>query len=196
MTLDLAKQPIRAMEPHIVERLRLAFPEKVFALERIPQVMTIAEFKRVAHLAPFIGLAWTGLKPDSDNNRITKGAMLWRLVLIYKASSTLEARFKGDARGVGLDAMTDVAVVLMNGWTLPNIGTSHVTLANSVIADGWTDDAIVIAQVDFEIRFTSTLAVYKLLTPADFAAIGASWNVQPAIEGAPTPGDDIDLPQN
>ncbi|MFC3074689.1 hypothetical protein [Shinella pollutisoli] len=195
MALDLARQPIRTMAPKIVERLRLAFPEKDFTIERIPQVLTLKEFERLSRLSPFIGLAWTGFKPDGDNNRITKGVMLWRLILIFKASSSLETRFKGDARGLGLDAMVDVSIVLMNGAEFPGIGTSHVTLANSVIADGWTDDALVIAQVDFEVRFTSTPAVYKLVDLADFAAIGASWIVNPAVEGAPSPADDIDLTQ-
>ena len=196
MVLDLAHQPIRAMEPMITERLRLAFPAKDFTIDRIPQTLTIKEFERLSKLSPFIGLAWTGFKPDGENNRITKGAMLWRLVLIFKASNTLQTRFKGDARGLGLDAMIDVAIVLMNGWTLPGIGSSHVTLANSVIADGWTDDSIVIAQVDFEIRFSSTLAIYKILTPADFLAIGAAWAVEPEVEGAPEVSDEIQLPQN
>jgi len=195
MALDLAHQPIRAMEPLITERLRLAFPEKVFAIERIPQVLTIKEFERLSRLSPFIGLAWTGFKPDGANNRITKGVMLWRLVLVFKASSGLETRFKGDQRGLGLDAMIDVAIVLMNGWTLPGIGTSHVTLANSVIADGHSDDAMVIAQVDFEIRFASTIAIYKIFTPEDFVSIGATWAVQPAVDGAPEVSDEIQLPQ-
>lgn len=193
--LDLARQPIRTMEPKIVERLRLAFPAHDFTIERIPQTLTLKEFERLARLTPFIGLAWTGFKPDGDNNRITKGAMLWRLVLVFKASSGLETRFKGDARGLGLDAMVDVSIVLLNGAELPGIGTSHVTLANSVIADGWTDDALVIAQVDFEVRFTSTPGAYKLVDLADIAAIGASWIVEPAVDGAPAPTDDIELPQ-
>ncbi len=195
MALDLAHQPIRAMEPLIKARLRLVFPEKDFTVERVPQTLTLKEFGRLAPLSPFIGLAWTGFKPDGDNNRITKGVMLWRLILIYKASSGLEPRFKGDQRGLGLDAMIDVAIVLMNGWTLPGIGSSHVTLANSVIADGWTDDAIVIAQVDFEIRFASTIAAYKILTLEDFATIGATWMVEPAVDGAPEVSDEIQLPQ-
>lgn len=189
MVPDLARQPIRTMEPKIIERLRLAFPEKDFTIERIPQTLTLKEFERLARLTPFIGLAWTGFKPDGDNNRITKGAMLWRLVLLFKASSALETRFKGDARGLGLDAMVDVSIVLMNGAEYPGIGTSHVTLANSVIADGWTDDAIVIAQVDFEIRFTATPAIFKLKTIEDFQALGVTWLVNPApVEPPPETG--------
>ncbi|WP_050746292.1 MULTISPECIES: hypothetical protein [unclassified Shinella] len=185
MALDLARQPIRTMEPVIIERLRLAFPQKDFTVERIPQTLTLKEFERLSRLTPFIGLAWTGFKPDGDNNRITKGAMLWRLVLLFKASNALETRFKGDTRGLGLDAMVDVAMVLMNGAEYPGIGTSHVTLANSVIADGWTDDSIVIAQVDFEVRFTATPATFKLKTLEDFQALGVTWIVNPPEEETP-----------
>ncbi|WP_375588110.1 hypothetical protein ABWH89_12020 [Hoeflea alexandrii] len=147
--MELSLTPIRSQEPLIIERLRLAFPEKTFALERIPQVLSVNEFKRLSKSSPFIGLAWTGMRPDLASGRMLKGVMQWRLVLIYKASSGLEARFKGDTKGIGLDAMIDVAMVLLQGVSFDGQGHTAVTLANSVIADGWSDDDIAIAQIDF-----------------------------------------------
>jgi hypothetical protein len=175
--MEFAHAPIRNMEPAIVDRLRLAFPAKTFAIERVPQTMTIKEFERIAHLSPFIGLAWTGMRPDTASGRILKGKMLWRLILVYKASSSLEARFKGDARGLGLDAMIDVAIALLQGAEFPGIGFASVTLANSIIADGWSDDAIVIAQVDFDVTFSSTVASFELKTLEDFLRFGIAWAV-------------------
>jgi hypothetical protein len=178
--MDLSKQPIARMEALIKERLRIAFPAKTFGIERVPQTMTLAEFTRLSRLSPIIGLAWTGMKPDGDAGRRLDGKMLWRLILIYKASNGLEARFKGDAKGLGLDAMMDVSMALLHGWTLPEVGRSTVTLANSVIADGFTDDAVVIAQVDFEIRFAAPVADYDLITLADFKELAVTW----ALDGA------------
>ncbi|MBD8554916.1 hypothetical protein IFT84_10310 [Rhizobium sp. CFBP 8762] len=167
--------PISRMEPAIIDRLRLAFPEKTFAIERVPQVMTLSEFDRCAKHTPFIGLAWTGLRPDTSSGRVLNGKMLWRLILINRASNSLETRFKGDTRAIGLDAMVEVAVVLMQGAVFKDIGYASVTLANSLIADGWSDDKIAIAQVDFEVSFSVTPAVLNLLTPDEFRAIGATW---------------------
>lgn len=183
--MDLASAPIRLMEPAIVDRLRLAFPAKTFAIERVPQTLSIKEFERLARLAPFIGLAWTGFKPDGAAGRMTKGDMLWRLILIFKASSTNEMRFKGDTRGLGLDAMIDVAVVLLHGWTIDGIGKCQVTLANSVIADGWLDDGVVIAQVDFAVSFAATPAIFALKTAEDFLRLGITWAVDPEDADAP-----------
>lgn len=175
--MDLSRQPIARMETLIKERLRIAFPEKTFGIERVPQTMTLNEFARLSRLSPFIGLAWTGMKPDGDAGRRLDGKMLWRLILIYKASNGSEARFKGDAKGLGLDAMIDVSLALLHGWTLPEIGRCAVTLANSVIADGFTDDAVVIAQVDFEIRFTAPVHDYDLITIADFKELAVMWSL-------------------
>ncbi|MGW9946992.1 hypothetical protein J2W92_002329 [Rhizobium leguminosarum] len=173
--MDLAYAPIRKMEPPIVDRLRLAFPAKDFSIERIPQTLTIKEFERLVKQAPFIGLAWTGMKPDPASGRILKGVMLWRLVLVFKASNGLETRFKGDRRGIGLDAMLDVAVALLQAAEIPGVGIATVTSANSVIADGWTDDNVVISQIDFNVAFQISPAAFQLVTVDDLQQIGVSW---------------------
>ena len=195
--MDLSTSPIRTMQGPIIDRLRLGFPVKDFTIERVPQVLTLKEFERIARASPFIGLAWTGFKPDGETNaRITKGDMKWRLILVFKASSTLETRFKGDAKGIGLDAMVDVAVLLLNGAVFQNIGTSQVTGADSVIADGWTDDNLVIAQVDFTVKFFATPVRLQLVTPEDFLTMGITWAVEPALDGAPDVTDTVDMSED
>lgn len=192
--MDLSSAPIRIMEPEIIGRLRLGFPSSSFTIERVPQTMTIKEFERVVRTVPFIGLAWTGFRPDgaNTNGRITKGDMLWRLVLVYKATSGLDSRFKGDRRGIGLDAMIDVAVLLLNGAVFDGIGTAQVASANAVTADGWIDDALVIAQVDFSVKFSATPARLNLADPGTFAALGITWMIDGAEDDGPT--DEIALP--
>src|SRR3989338_3562734 len=113
--MDIDHTPIRVMDPAIKARLRLAFPESLFVLERVPLTPSNTEFKRYLRQLPFIGLAWAGFQSDGVNGRQTKGDMLWRLYLFVRTSSGLEARFKGDTRDIGLDAMVDVATVLLNG---------------------------------------------------------------------------------
>ncbi|MBB3947218.1 hypothetical protein GGQ73_003184 [Rhizobium skierniewicense] len=184
--------PIRNQEPLIVERLRIAFPTKTFTIERVPQTMSLTEFQRIAKLTPFLGLAWTGMKADGDNGRMLKGNMLWRLILVNKVSSGHEARFKGDRRDIGMDAMVDVAAVLLQGVSFQGQGTTNVTLANSVIADGWSDDNIAISQLDFTFSFACRAAATGKMTPEDFKGLGITW----AMPGA---GDDftdtIETPQ-
>lgn len=193
--MDISTAPIRTMEAAITARLRLAFPVKTFAIERVPLVLTIKEFERIARAVPYIGLAWGGFRPDGQTNaRLTKGEMRWRVILVYRASNSLEARFKGDARGIGLDAMTDVAMLLLNGAVFEDIGTSHVTGSASVFADGWSDDQLVISQVDFSVAFQSSSAALKLTTAADFERMGITWSVAPEDEDAPAVTDTLTLP--
>jgi hypothetical protein len=192
--MDLAYAPIRRMEPSIVERLRLAFPAKDFSIERVPQTLTIKEFERLVKQAPFIGLAWTGMTPDQASGRVLKGKMNWRLVLVFKASNTLETRFKGDKRGLGLDAMVDVAIALLQAHEIPGVGVATVTGANSVIADGWTEDSVVIAQVDFNVAFQISPAAFQLVTLDDFQRIGVSWSFAEDPD-AVAASDETELPQ-
>ncbi|MFQ0815780.1 hypothetical protein AVM02_07660 [Brucella anthropi] len=179
---ELTKAPIRVMEAAIIARLRLAFPEKKFQIGRVPAVLTVKEFERILRLKPFIGLAWMGLQPDRDNGRLLSGAANWRLVLVVKASNSLDARFKGDKFDIGLDAMIDVSSVLLSGCTLPEIGTSTVTRAEAVYADGWADDATVLAQVDFDVRFTSPLSAFQIKSADDLKSLGITWITNDAEE--------------
>ncbi|NKX15802.1 hypothetical protein HGG75_05030 [Ochrobactrum pseudogrignonense] len=91
---------------------------------------------------------------------------------VVKASSNLDARFKGDRFDIGLDAMIDVSSVLLSGCTLPDIGTCTVTRAEAVYADGWADDATVLAQIDFDVRFTSPLSAFQIKTADDLKSLG------------------------
>lgn len=195
--MDLTFTPIRLMEPAIVARLRQAFPAKDFTLQRVPPVLTVKEFEQAVRLTPFIGLAWMGVRPDPASGRQLAAAMLWRLVLVVKASSTLEARFKGDARDIGLDAMVDVATALMQGASFPGIGASAVTRAEGVYAEGWSDDATVLAQVDFEIRYQASPAGLQLKTPDDFEKLEVEWLVAGSTdaENGPDAGQTIEPPQ-
>lgn len=171
----LLNAPIAIAEPAIIARLRIAFPEKTFGIERVPPTLTIREFERIARQTPFLGLAWTGIRPDAQSGRQLTGAMQWRLVIIIKAVSGLETRFKGSSTGVGLDAAIDVSLALLHAVEIDGVGASAVTGAQAVIADGWSDDSIAIAQVDFEIRYATSAARHQLTTADDFAALGIVW---------------------
>ncbi|RNC91105.1 MAG: hypothetical protein ED558_14210 [Oricola sp.] len=178
-TLETA--PIATIEQPIVDRLRLAFPPRNFTIERVPSTMTLREFQRHARATPFVGLAWLGLDPDEANGRQLKAKMRWRAILITSAR-TLEARFKGDARDIGLDAMIDVLSLILNGWTIAGIGAVTVTGAKAVFAEGNEDDDVAIAQVDFSVAYVARLAAMQIKTAADLQAIDIQW-----LAGGDTP---------
>ncbi|WP_052699842.1 hypothetical protein [Martelella endophytica] len=187
MGINPALAIIARQGPLIEERLRIAFPEKTFGFERVPTAMSITEFRRIARLAPFLGLAWQGMKPGNDA-RLLSGTMQWRLFLVCAVSSGLEARFKGDTRGVGLDAMVDVAAVLLNGVSFADMGSLTVTGAAAIVADGFADDNIALAQVDFSFSFVTATAELELETADDLAALGVTWSLGGDIE----PQDEIE----
>ncbi|PCI03850.1 MAG: hypothetical protein COB78_05710 [Hyphomicrobiales bacterium] len=192
---DLA--PIKSMEPVIVDRLRMAFPEKDFAIERIPANMTINEFGRIARLSPFIGLSWVNMKSDPDSGRQLKANWGWRLFLVFKASGNLQVRFKGDARDIGLDSMSDVAIVMLQGAVFKDIGTCTVTSAEATYAEGWADDDTVVAMVNFHISTVTSPAAYALVEPDDFSMLTVAWLNGSAgdPEDQPVINQTIDIPQ-
>lgn len=177
--------PIRRQEPLITERLRLAFPKNPFVIERVPQNLSTTEFKRIVRQTPFLGLAWAGMKPDASSGRQLKGDMQWRLILINRVSSGLEARFKGDKQDIGMDAMTDVGMAILHGASFKGVGTTKVTQVSSLIAEGWADDDIAISQIDFDFSFVTSPADFSIMSSDAFEALDITWSVN----GSVGPGD-------
>lgn len=192
---NLGVTAIRTMEPAIIARLRKVFPEKYFAIERVPSVMTLGEFDRVSRQAPFIGLAWTGMKADGQSGRVLTGEMTWRLWMIVRAN-TLDTRFKGDARDVGLDAMVDLATGLLQGVTFDGIGLCSVTAANAAYAEGHGDDHTACAQVEFSIRYTSSPRAFEIFDGEDFEQINVAWLTTDGDPPAADPGVTQTIPMN
>ena len=189
--MDLSTAPIRTVEPLITARLRLAFPEKDFSLERIPSVLTVKEFEQVLRQPPFLGLAFLGIRTDPNSGRQVQAAQRWRLVLVVQASRGLRSRFSGDVHEIGLDAMTDVAVVLLQGAVFDGVGATRVTGVEAVYAEGWSDDATVVNQIDFEVAYSASPRALKLVSAADFAALGITW----LNDSSPDPDGGPDVPQ-
>lgn len=175
--MDLTRQPIARMETLIIERLRLAFAASNFGIVRVPDPMSQTRFTSLVQNMPVIGLAWRGMKADATSDRGLKGAMRWRLILLRDAASGLAAGFKGDATSLGLDAMLDVSMALLHGWTLPDVGRCTVTRAKGRLRFGTSTDAIVVARLDFEIRFTAPVAEYDLITLSDFKQLAVTWSL-------------------
>jgi hypothetical protein len=182
-SFDLA--PIRRQEPLITQRLRVAFPENPFVIERVPQNLSTSEFKRIVRMTPYLGLAWAGMKPDTNSGRQLKGDMQWRLILINRVSNGLEARFKGDKHDIGMDAMTDVGMAILHGASFPGVGTTTVTQVSSLIAEGYADDDIAISQIDFTFSFVTSPADFSIASQELFEALDITWSVN----GSAGPGD-------
>ncbi|EHS51494.1 hypothetical protein PDO_1885 [Rhizobium sp. PDO1-076] len=177
--------PIRRQEPLIRGRLRMVFPEHPFTIDRVPQNLSVGEFRRVVRMTPFLGLAWAGMKPDDSSGRQLKGDMQWRLILINRVSSGLEARFKGDKQDIGMDAMTDVGMAILHGASFQGVGTTTVTQVSSLIAEGYADDDIAISQIDFTFSFVTSPADFSITSQELFEALDITWSVN----GSAGPGD-------
>lgn len=173
--MDVSLMPIRSMAPLIMARLRKVFPENKFQLDRVPSILTLNEFERLTRQSPFLGLAFAGMKPDGASGRRLLCKYQWRLVIILKATGNFNRRFCGDARDFGLDDLTDVATAILHGHTLPDIGACAVTGLETVYAEGWSDQATVLAHINFEVMTALAAGDLRLETPEDFESIHAVW---------------------
>lgn len=173
--MDITKTPIRLMAPAIEKRLRKVFPSKYFSLERSQPTMSLEDFSRLTRQAPFVGLAFCGLQTDQNAGEYLSAVWNWKLVIVAKASGGFDRKVKGDVFDIGLDAIIDVACVVLHGHTFQDIGPCTVGRAEVIYNEGADKNAKILAHVDFQIHTTSAVGALALETPEDFSAIGANW---------------------
>jgi len=173
--MDMSLNPIRSMEPLLLKRLRLGFPQKQFQMERVAPGMDAAEVERLTRQTPYIGLAFSGLRNDASAGRFVQGVWAWKLVIVCKAVGNFNRRVKGDKFDIGLDDIMDVAATILHGVSLDEIGLVSVVSSDVVYSQGWGDKAIVLAHLDFNVRTNMASGDLKLESFQDFKGINAGW---------------------
>lgn len=167
---DLFTRTSQAIET----RARLAFPANIWSWALVPEPLSIAEFKGLSRNTPLIALGWRGFKPSKQSGRKAIGTMTLRMTLVVKNERGSEHRFHGDPRGPGLFPALDMMVRILNGTTVPDLGTLLVTDANQAFAEGWDDLDAAIASIDIEMQVAFDGAVDAAAID-DFLTLQSAW---------------------
>lgn len=141
-------------------RLKFLFDERYFRHRYIPAQLDAAAWARLVDMAPFVGIGFAGIKPDPKIGRTLEASSEWTIFLVSKNVGDVRARFLGDALLPGAFDFLQVAIVGLQGWTLPksdnaweNGGTVQITGVHNAAREGATADACTILAIDLSIRF-------------------------------------------
>jgi hypothetical protein len=139
--------PFSAAIVAVEERLRLGFATDRWDFSVVPDPLSSDEFKSLVRRTPLLALGWRQLNPEQNNGRRFLGPLGLRLTIVVK-NPQIRARFLGDARGPGLFPSIAGALALLNGFTVPDLGTFFVTACAQAYAEGYTDMDCAIATID------------------------------------------------
>lgn len=144
-----AVDPISAAFAAIEARLRTVFLPKAWDFWIVPDPMSIEEFKAITRRTPCLGLGWRQFNPtDQKVGRRFQGTLGMRLTVVVKNPNGPRVRFLGDAKGPGLFPSIAGAIALINGYTVPDLGTFSVTAAAQAYAEGYGDHDMALATLD------------------------------------------------
>lgn len=144
-----AVDPISASFTAIEARLRTVFLEKKWDFHVVPDPMTMAEFKAIVRRTPCLALGWRQINPiDQKTGRRFQGSLGLRLTILVKNPNKGKPRFFGDERGPGLFPSIAGAAALLNGFSVPGLGTFFLTAIAQAYAEGYDEHDIAIATVD------------------------------------------------
>lgn len=156
----------------LTARLRLAFPETLFQIALMSPVPSMRELEQTVSRPPFLGLAFTGFDANGAS-RALRGTANWRALLVCENSSSADARYRGDDRGIGMFGMTAAAAALLHGWTIPDVGEVRVIRQDAVDVGEWSANGFALMALDLQVSF--------LLSPAvsldDLIRINTTWDL-------------------
>lgn len=144
-----AVDPISASFIAIETRLRTVFLEKKWDFHVVPDPMSIDEFKAIVRRTPLLALGWRQFNPaDQKTGRRFQGTLGLRLTIVVKHPLDANKRFLGDSRGPGLFPSIAAVIALINGFTVPDLGTFFITAVAQAYAEGYNDANAAIATLD------------------------------------------------
>ncbi|WP_156922163.1 hypothetical protein [Azorhizobium doebereinerae] len=167
--------PITEVSTAVQAVLRPFMPNWQFEL--VPSELTLTEFEMLMGHTPWVGFGWTGFEMGKSSGRQARGHHKMRLTIAVK-NSDRPGRFLGDALGPGLYPAMATAVCVLQGKTLPGIGTISVATADQTYVDGYSDMVVALGVVDIEIGPGALGAPFDTLADApDFAGLIATYVV-------------------
>ncbi|WP_100965353.1 hypothetical protein [Bosea sp. FBZP-16] len=180
--------PISASLSAVEARLRTFFLPAKWDFHVVADPMSIEEFKAIVRRTPCLGLGWRQINPtDQKVGRRFQGTLGLRLTIVVKNPNGPKARFLGDTRGPGLFPSIAGAIALINGLTVPGLGTFSITAGAQAYAEGYGDHEMSIATLDIG----STVSIGDVT--GDLAAAPAFLTMLSAFEPWPE-GKDRDEP--
>jgi hypothetical protein len=150
-----AVDPVSVACDAVEARLRSFFKPEKWEFAVVPDPMSIEEFKAVARKTPLLALGWRSVNPSSKSNgRRCQYEVALRLTVVVKHPLDAAKRFKGDRAGPGLFPAAMAAILLLNGHSVPDLGTFFATATAQAYAEGYGDHNIAIATIDLSILVT------------------------------------------
>jgi len=187
--------PISALHQRIEPLLRPYFVAGRWHIEPMPWPLTLAEFRALLGMTPWIGISWTEFALASST-RAMDGTHKLRLTICVKNPGRA-ARFFGDRLGPGLYPSLVTAAGALHGHTLGDFGTLQVSRAAQLYADGYGDANIAIGIVDLECHSRLGDVLGAAAAAPSFAQLVSSFslstNAGAAAGDLPIATDTIDL---
>ena len=144
--------PITNVALGLMAQLGALFPSGSFELRWVPAVLNVKTWSELFRRGPFVGLGWVGFEAtNAASNGGVSGTARFSVFLAVKNSASVSGRYIGDTVGIGLFAMLSVALVGLNRWRMPGVGSVLVQKADHGALDG-ADESLAMAVLDVEVR--------------------------------------------
>lgn len=169
----LTQSPLAAIDREIEARLKGLFPEKQFDHVVLPPRLTPAVWEQLTRRTPCIARGWAGITPSKGNARGFNGEADFAVWLVVRHDRPLDQLRGADAKP-GLYGLTAMTVALLQGHTVPQVGSIQVTACEHTFAEGFNDERTAIVALSLKVAFN----LYDTLDPGaidDFLRLGVTW---------------------
>lgn len=177
MTTLASPGPLAKTALALQTRLQVAFPPALFAFDFVPAKVTKETWRKLTRKTPFIGIGWADIE-GGRNLRFFQGESRWSVFLATKNTSGILGRYFGDALAPGLFTMVEAATAALQGFTIPDVGSTGITRGSNVFVEGWDDEDMVVATLDVTVGLTIRMAdvLLNVGDEGEFNELSIDWN--------------------
>ena len=139
--------PIATLLDALEAQLETVFPKGRWHYSEQNEAMSPEEFGQLISRLPHIGIGWASWRSDSKGEKRFQGVLAFKIWIVVKHPQ-LKGRLRGDPRGPGLYASAVQAAQLLQGLTVPGIGSVKLTNVAPAFAQGFTSQNLALALIE------------------------------------------------
>lgn len=190
-----ALDPIATLLDAVKAQLETGFPATRWHYSEQNESMSPDEFSELIRSVPHIGLAWASWNSDGKGNRRHQGKLGFKVWIVVK-NPKLKGRLRGDPKGPGLYPSVVVAAQLLQGLSVPGLGSIMLGTVAPAFAQGFDQKGLGVALIEGSVNATldDVGALVDGLPP--FTGLDVDWELARAEGNATKPDaeDEIALP--
>ena len=145
------------IEDALIDLVKNNFSDRLKEVAALPGQWSAETIKYLIANAPAIYIAWLGNRGATPSANMAQANDSWALYCVSKNARGHEAQRRGDKSEIGCAEMLEIAIPLVNGFDVPEVGSLRFSRADNLFSYTLSKQGITVYAAIFELHRAYTL---------------------------------------